>query len=69
MTEQEPTLTIRLTADPMRKLQEYAAQLGIAPEELARAGIVALLDDPDPAFEQAVDYVLQKNADLYRRLA
>jgi antitoxin FitA len=69
MQEPEPTLAVVLTADQMRKLQERAAQLGITPEELARVGIVALLDDPDPAFEQAVEYVLQKNADLYRRLA
>jgi hypothetical protein len=29
---------------------------------------VALLDKPDVAFQQAVAYVLRKNADLYRRL-
>ena len=69
MQEQEPTLTIRLTSDQMRKLQEYAMQLGISPEELARAGISELLDRPDAAFQPALDYVLEKNADLYHRLA
>jgi hypothetical protein len=69
MQEPETTLAVVLTAEQMRKLQEHAAQLGMAPEELARAGIVALLDGPDAAFRQALDHVLQKNADLYRRLA
>jgi len=69
MQEQGTTLTIMPAPDQMRKLQERATQLGIAPEELARAGIVELLDRPDAAFQQALDYVLEKNADLYRRLA
>ena len=68
MKEQLIPFTIGLTPDQMRKLEEYATQLGISPEELARAGIVALLDRPDAAFQQALDYVLEKNADLYRRL-
>ena len=69
MTDQLTTLKITLAPDQMRKLQERAAQLGISPEELVRAGIVELLDRPDAAFQQALDYVLRKNADLYRRLA
>jgi hypothetical protein len=36
---------------------------------LARVGIEELLTRPDEAFKQAAEYVLQKNADLYRRLA
>ena len=69
MQEPETTLAVVLTADQMRKLQERATQLGISPEELARVGITELLDRPDAVFQQAVDYVLQKNAELYRRLA
>jgi hypothetical protein len=69
MKEQEATLTIVLDADQLLKLQERATQLGISPEELARVGIAELLDRPDAVFQQAVDYVLQKNAELYRRLA
>ncbi|HET7077263.1 MAG TPA: DNA-binding protein [Chloroflexia bacterium] len=69
MKEQEATLTIVLDADQLLKLQERATQLGISPEELARVGITELLDRPDAVFQQAVDYVLQKNAELYRRLA
>jgi hypothetical protein len=69
MQEPGTTLGVVLTTEQMRKLQEHAAQLRMAPEELARAGIMAVLDGPDASFQQALDYVLQKHADLYRRLA
>ena len=53
----------------LAKLQEVAAQFNVSPEELARVGIEELLTRPDDAFQQAVQYVLKKNAELYRRLA
>ncbi len=52
----------------MLKLEEIAARLKITAEELARIGIEDLLAHPDNEFQQAADYVLKKNADLYRRL-
>ncbi len=62
------TLTITLPEVRMIKLQEVAARLQVTPEELASAGIEELLTRPDETFQQAVSYVLKKNADLYRRL-
>lgn len=62
-------ITVSLTEDQMRGLQEIAARLKVTPEELARVGIEDLLAFPDDAFQQAADYVLRKNAELYRRLA
>jgi len=53
----------------MLKLQEIASRLGVTPEDLVRISIEELLARPDDAFQQAVDYVLNKNAELYRRLA
>lgn len=38
-------------------------------EELVRVSIEELLSRPDEAFERAVEYVLEKNAELYQRLA
>ncbi len=52
----------------MLKLEEIAARLKITAEELARIGIEDLLARPDNEFQQAADYVLKKNAELYRRL-
>lgn len=63
------TITIPLPDEALSKLQERADELGISPEELARAGIEDLLSRPEDAFQQAIDYLLNKNAELYRRLA
>ncbi len=63
------TIMITLSEERLAKLQEIAAQFNISPEELARVGIEELLTRPEDAFQRAVDYVLNKNADLYRRLA
>jgi antitoxin FitA len=64
------TITVALPDDRLLKLKEKAAQLGVSPEELVRFTIEELLARPtDESFKQAVAYVLQKNAELYHRLA
>ena len=63
------TLTISLTEERSEQLRMAADRLGMTAEDLARAGIEALLAQPGEDFERAVDLVLRKNADLYRRLA
>ncbi|MGQ9629188.1 MAG: ribbon-helix-helix protein, CopG family [bacterium] len=62
-------ITITLPDDSLLKLKEIAANLGVSPEELVRASIEELLTRPEEDFKQAVDHVLEKNAELYRRLA
>jgi hypothetical protein len=61
-------ITITLSADRLAKLQEIAARLHISPEELARAGVEELLTRPEETCQRAIEYVLKKNAELYRRL-
>ena len=51
------------------KLREEAERLGLAPEDLARAALADLLGTRDAAFRAAADRILQKNQELYRRLA
>ena len=63
------TITISLSDDRMKKLQEIAMRLNVAPEELARVSLEQLLAQPEEEFRQALDYVLNKNAEIYRRLA
>lgn len=63
------SITINLQDEQMAKLQELANRLGISIEEVARVSIEELLAAPDERFEQAADYVLKKNEDLYRWLA
>ncbi len=62
-------ITISLSNDDLAKLREIADRHGITPEELARVGIEELLTRPEEEFQRAVDFVLEKNAELYRRLA
>jgi hypothetical protein len=63
------TLTISLSEDRLRKLEALSRQLGVAPEELVRASIEELIARPEDAFQRALEFVLDKNAALYRRLA
>jgi len=62
-------ITINIPDEDMLKLQEIAARLGVSTEELARMGIEEVLARSEDEFKNAADYVLQKNAELYRRLA
>jgi len=62
------TVTITLPDERLSKLKELAASLGVSSEELVRVSIEELLTRPEEAFRQAADYVLRKNAELYRRL-
>ncbi len=62
------TVTIALPDERLSKLKELATSFGVSSEELVRVSIEELLAQPEKAFKQATDYVLRKNADLYRRL-
>lgn len=63
------SITINLPSEQLLKLREIANRLGISAEDLARMSIEELLAQPEEDFERAADYVLKKNAELYRRLA
>jgi hypothetical protein len=63
------SVTIPLTEQQLSHLREKAQRLRTTPEALLAATVEDLLNRPDEEFQQAVAYVLRKNADLYRRLA
>jgi len=63
------TITISLPEDRATRLRDFADRLKVSTEELVRVSVDDLLSRPDDAFEQAVERVLRKNAELYRRLA
>ena len=65
----DKSITVTLSADRVAKLEELAARYGVPLEELARDGVEDLLSRTDDAFEKAAEKVLQKNAELYRRLS
>jgi len=64
-----PDRSLFVRYDRLAKLREIADRFNITPEDLARASIEELLTRPEESFQQAADYVLHKNAELYRRLA
>ena len=51
------------------RLRAEAERLGLSPQDLARAVLSDLLSAPDAAFQDAARRVLEKNQDLYKRLA
>lgn len=63
------TLTITLSDDHLAKLREIATRFNVKAEDLARVSIEELLTRPEESFQHAADYILHKNAELYRRLA
>lgn len=77
------TFTIELDDDLARQLEERAAQTHMTPHQMAIEGLRDFLKNQptlstreatngastDVSFERAVEHVLEKNAELYRRLA
>ncbi len=63
------SITITLPDERLQKLQEIAERFRVPPEELVRVSIEELMTRSDEEFKQALDYVLGKNEELYRRLA
>jgi uncharacterized protein YgbK (DUF1537 family) len=63
------TLCIPLTDEQLAALRQQAARLGVQVEDLARAGVLDLIQRSEDAFERAVDRVLENNAELYARLS
>jgi len=63
------SITITLPDDRLQALKKLSDRLNVSPEELVRVSIEELLTRPEETFEQAAEYVLEKNARLYDRLA
>lgn len=62
-------LSFEVSATQESQLVELANRLNISAEALAAAALRDLLDRREAAFEAAAEQVIEKNAELYRRLA
>jgi predicted transcriptional regulator len=62
-------ITVSLSDERVAKLKELAQQSGLTPEELLQASVEEWLGKQKLDFDQAAAYVLEKNAELYKRLA
>ncbi len=63
------TISIQIPDERLAQLQKTATRLGISIEQLVLMGVEELLKQPETSFQNATDYVLKKNAELYKRLA
>ena len=62
-------LAFELPPAQAERLRSEAERLGVAPDELAKAALTDLLATNDDDFEAAARRVLERNRELYRRLA
>jgi hypothetical protein len=62
-------ITVPLSDARLLQLEELAASSGLSVEELLRQCVDQWLGEEEQEFARAAEYVLKKNAELYRRLA
>ena len=62
-------LELQLSEQTASRLQEAAKRVSISPEQLSMLSIEEKLAQIENEFRRSAEYVLQKNADLYRRLS
>lgn len=62
-------ITIIIQDEHLQKLQDTADRLGISIENLLLMSVEELINRQEQTFKTATDYVLQKNVELYQRLA
>ncbi|MEB3281604.1 MAG: DNA-binding protein [Lyngbya sp.] len=63
------TIKITIPDERLQHLEEVATNLNISLEELVLMSVEQFLSKSESSFNDATAYVLQKNAELYRRLA
>jgi arsenate reductase-like glutaredoxin family protein len=63
------SLEVQIEEPTVDRLEAAAEKLGITTEELLRVSVEEKLARLDESFHDAVDQVISKNAELYKRLA
>jgi hypothetical protein len=63
------TITIHLGEEKLKQLQSKAQELNISVEELLEKVLSDLVESPRADFNKVMRYVLDKNRELYKRLA
>ncbi len=62
------TITVPVSDERLLRLRELAEEAKVTPEELVREILEEWLKRPNEDFARTAGYVLEKNAELYRRL-
>ena len=62
-------LTISLSDEELQRLETLGKREGLTVEQIVHLGINDFIGQPDDAFRTAAKRVMEKNAELYRRLS
>jgi hypothetical protein len=62
-------VTVTLSAEEFQRLKDLGEREGLTVDQVVKLGIQDLMNQPDDSFRKAAQHILQKNAELYRRLA
>lgn len=63
------SVLVSLSDEEMRRLEELSKREGLTVEQMVRLSIHDFISQPDEAFRTSAKRVMEKNAELYRRLA
>lgn len=63
------TLTISLSDEEMQRMEVLGKREGLTVEQMVRLGIHDFIGQPDDSFHATAKRVMEKNAELYRRLS
>lgn len=63
------SVLVSLSDEEMRRLEELSKREGLTVEQMVKLGIHDFISQPDEAFHASAKRVMEKNAELYRRLA
>lgn len=63
------TITLTLEDEKMQQLKKKAENYGLKLEQFVTASLEDLISQPEPEFSNAVRKILEKNKELYKRLA
>ena len=62
-------LTLNIEEEKIKNLKATALRVGITPEDLVKASLEDFLSRPSDDFKESLQYLLDKNKELYERLS
>jgi hypothetical protein len=64
-----PDLTVTLSVEDVRRLEELSKRERLTVAQIMQLGIKDLIGLPEERFQTVTRSIMEKNAELYRRLA
>jgi antitoxin FitA len=64
-----PEVTVTVSTEELQRLKALGEREGLTIDQIVRLGVQDFINQPDDSFHKFAQQILQKNAELYRRLA